>query len=224
MNYLAHGFRHLDDAWFVVGTALPDWLRMLDRRARAPEEAVAPHASDVDPRVASLAKGVLRHHEDDRRFHGGAAFAAARRETAAILRERLASADGHRPSFIAHLLVEVQLDASLAEATPGLLDRYYAALASLAPDEVENVVRRVVPGAPDGVGRLVTRFVDERFLGDYSDAARLVARLGRVLRRARQPALPADVAGLLPRTRAVVEIHRAALLGETREPARSFCR
>src|SRR5262245_28893045 len=107
---------------------MPDWLRLLDRRARAPEDAVLAFVSDADPRAASLARGVIRHHEDDRRFHGGAAFAAARRETAAILRERLPPADGHRPSFIAHLLVEVQLDASLAEETPGLLDRYYAAL------------------------------------------------------------------------------------------------
>jgi len=230
MNFLAHGFRHLDDPWFVAGTALPDWLRMLDRRARAPADVVQAFAADADPRAASLARGVLRHHEDDRRFHGCAAFAAARGETTAVLREVLASADGHRPSFIAHLLVEMHLDATLAEESPDLLDRYYGALGSIAPGEFDDVVRRVLPAPPAGVASIVARFVTERFLADYADPRTLARRLDRVLRGARQPGLPGEFAAVVGRTRASVTSRRDELLGETPEPrpvgsryARSRC-
>jgi hypothetical protein len=211
MNFLAHGFRHLDDPWLVAGTALPDWLRMLDRRARAPAEIVEAFAADPDPRAASLARGVLRHHADDRRFHGCAAFAAARGETTA--------ADGHRPSFIAHLVVEMYLDAALAEESPDLLDRYYAALGSIAPDELDDVVRRVLPNPPAGIGSVAVRFVTERFLADYADPQTLAARLDRVLRGARQPALPREFAAVVARTRACVASRTGELLGETPEPA-----
>jgi hypothetical protein len=219
MNFLAHGFRHLDDPWFVAGTALPDWLRMLDRRARAPAEVVAPFADDADPRVASVACGVLRHHDDDRRFHGCQAFAAARGETTSALREILSSADGHRPSFVAHLVVEMHLDAVLAEESPDLLGRYYAALASLEPGEVEDVVGRVLPAAPRGVAPLVGRFVRERFLAEYADPHALARRLGFVLARARQPALPEGAVHVIARTRPAVASRRDELLGEAREPA-----
>jgi len=230
VNFLAHGFRHLDDPWFVAGTALPDWLRMLDRRARAPADVVLAFAADADPRAASLARGVLRHHEDDRRFHGSAAFAAARGETTAVLREVLSSADGHRPSFIAHLVVEMNLDAALAEESPDLLDRYYGALGSIAPGQLDDVVRRVLPNPPSGSASILARFVTERFLADYADPRTLAARLDRVLRGARQPALPRDFADVVPRTRACVASRTAELLGETPEPrsggsryARSRC-
>lgn len=219
MNYLAHGFRHLDDPWFVAGTALPDWLRVLDRRARAPAETVAAHAHDPDPRVASLARGVLRHHEDDRRFHGSSDFAAARAETSRALRTVLPAADGHRPSFISHLLVEIHLDDVIAGDEPGLLDRYYAALGALDPSEVGEVAQRVAPGAPAGLPRLVRRFLDDRFLADYAQPRPLLRRLDRVLGAARQPGLPASVEALIPLTRASVASRRNGLLGESREPA-----
>src|SRR3984957_18435669 len=34
MNYFAHGIRFVDRPWFLAGTALPDWLSVIDRRVR----------------------------------------------------------------------------------------------------------------------------------------------------------------------------------------------
>ncbi len=47
MNYLSHGFRFVDDPYFVAGTALPDWMSVLDRRnrARSTVAAVLPTAT-----------------------------------------------------------------------------------------------------------------------------------------------------------------------------------
>jgi hypothetical protein len=125
-----------------------------------------------------------------------------------VLREE----DGHRPWFIAHLVVEMQLDAVLAAESPGRIGAYYAALESLDPEEVERVVRDLVVACPPGVARLVRRFVAERFLDDYADPVKLVRRLDAVLRRTRQPGVPAELAAVLPASLEIVRSHAASLL------------
>lgn len=212
VNFLAHGFRHVDDPWRLAGTALPDWLRVLDRRARVSPDAAAARVADADARVASLARGVAQHHEDDRRFHGSAVFAETRRAVAGELRTVLRESDGHRAWFVAHLVVEVQLDAAIEEAAPGTVDAYYRSLARLDAEEIERVTASLVPAGAAGLARLVRGFLSERFLAEYGDSAAVVRRVDRVVRRARQPSLPASMAGVLERTRGVVAARRIELL------------
>ena len=213
MNFLAHGFRHAHEPWLLAGTALPDWVRVLARRARAPAEVAAARVSDSDPRIASLARGVVTHHADDRRFHGSASFTETRRAVSAELRSVLLESDGHRPWFVAHLVVEVQLDAAIEAEWPGSVDAYYASLGRLDSDEVERTAAELVPSGTAGLARLVRGFLSERFLGEYADSAAVVRRLDRVVRRALQPGLPAAMADVLDRTRAMVAARRIELLG-----------
>jgi hypothetical protein len=213
VNYLAHGFRHVHDPWFVAGTALPDWLRVLDRRARVSAERAEAHRDHDDPRVRSLALGVLRHHEDDRRFHGSVAFDETRRAVADTIRPALPAADGHRPWFVAHLVLEVQLDASITAESPTRLDDYYAALGSLDADAVAAAARTLTEdGAPARLAELVRRFRSERFLFDYAEPRSALRRLDRVVRSVRQPGLPEALADVLPVTRGHVEARRDELL------------
>ena len=89
MNYFAHGFRFLDDPYFLAGTAVPDWLSVVDRRVRVrPREAEAAAAGDDDI-LARVARGVARHHADDARFHTTAAFAELSLTFTAAIRDRL---------------------------------------------------------------------------------------------------------------------------------------
>ncbi len=53
MNYFAHGYRFIDDPYFMAGTALPDWLSVADRRVRIrPKHLLGGAAEDGDPRFA----------------------------------------------------------------------------------------------------------------------------------------------------------------------------
>jgi hypothetical protein len=213
VNYLAHGYRHVHDPWILAGTALPDWMRVLARRGRAPAEVSAARVGDADPRIASLARGVVTHHADDRRFHGSACFTETRRAVSSELRSVLRESDGHRPWFVSHLVVEVQLDAAIEATSPGTVDAYYDSLGRLLPDEVERIASELVPSGTAGLGRLLRAFLTERFLGEYADSAAIVRRLDRVVRRARQPGLPAAMADVLDRTREMVAARRIELLG-----------
>ena len=62
VNYLAHALTVLHDPWLVAGTSLPDWLRVVDRRARerdrqrGPQLAVSSSSSSaVTPRSGHIA-------------------------------------------------------------------------------------------------------------------------------------------------------------------------
>jgi hypothetical protein len=204
VNYLAHGRDHVDEPWVLAGTALPDWLRLLPGRVRLPEATAHALAGDPDPRHAGLARGVVRHHEEDRRFHTAPAFRAARTEVARALAGVLPAEPRHRPSFVAHLLAEMLLDAALAEQRPGLLDDYYAALDTVDPAVVEAWARTATGTPCDGLAALVLRFRRARFLADYARDEGLLYRVNQVLGRVRQPALPGDVLAVLPAARALL--------------------
>jgi hypothetical protein len=215
MNYLAHGHRHLDDSWLLAGIAVPDWLKVLGRRLRVPGDRAVAHADHGDPHVAALARGVLRHHADDLAFHTSAAFHEAAGEVAEIVRPVRAAVPRARPSFIAHLLVEVLLDAEIVRRDPRVVDRYYGALATVEAGEVEAIVARMTPRPPVGLAGVVRRFVAARFVADYGEDARLVRRLDSVFGGIGQPVLGAALVAVVPAARTAVTRRADALLSTT---------
>lgn len=211
MNYLAHALRHLDQPYVVAGVAVPDWMGVVDRRVRARSAAARPLLDDPDPRVRQTAAGIIQHHADDAWFHGTRAFAETNLQLAIALRDRLPGDEGFRPSFLGHILVEMLLDAELMREHPGLADRYYAALAEVAPGVVQTTVNRIARRSTARLAPLIPHFIAERFLYDYADDDKLFYRLGQVLRRVRLPALPRSLIPWLAEARHHVRAVRPAL-------------
>ena len=87
MNYFAHAYPFLDDPYFAAGTAIPDWLTVVDRGVRVRPRHAREFFGDADPRVAALARGIVQHIDDDARFHGSRAFVQTALELAALARE-----------------------------------------------------------------------------------------------------------------------------------------
>ena len=131
MNYFAHGIRFLDRPWFLAGTALPDWLSVIDRRVRLRPKLLTPIADGSSTVEAELAAGALRHIEDDRWFHKTRAFAEATARLTRIFRDYLGPGDGFRCGFLGHITSELILDALLIEKYPERLDTYYDVLQHL---------------------------------------------------------------------------------------------
>ena len=212
MNYFAHGRHYLDDPNFVAGTAVPDWLSVVNRRVRARSKLAAPYATDQDPRVAAVARGIMQHHHDDDWFHQTRAFAELSLYFTKEIRDRLPQDDGFRPSFLGHILVELLLDATLIADDPAVLDRYYAVMDSLDPYVVNQTVNRMATRETGMLAFLIPRFSEERFLYDYAEDAKLLFRLNNVMRRVRLPALPAALAEFFPEARRLVQQRSAELL------------
>jgi hypothetical protein len=216
MNYFAHGRRFTDDPYFLAGTAVPDWLNVVNRRVRARAKSASAFVADPDPQVAAIARGILRHHHDDAWFHQTRAFAELSLQFTLQVRDRLTNDDGFRPSFLGHILVELLLDATLIEEFPPRLDDYYRTLTQLDSVAVSDAVSRITARDVESLRVLIPRFVTERFLCDYLDDGKLLTRLNHVMRRVQLPALPESLSELFPGMRTAVRDRRDELLaGET---------
>jgi hypothetical protein len=212
MNYYAHARPFLDNPYFVAGTAVPDWLSVLDRKMRVRSRAAQTLATHADGRIAALAAGIVQHHYDDGWFHQTRAFAELNLQLTAEVRQVLPRDDGFRPSFLGHVLVEILLDAALIAAAPDQLDAYYAALNNIDPRLVGDVVNQLATRPSDLWPVFIPHFCAERFLYDYLEDAKLLARLNRVMRRVQLQPLPEEFLTILPAARHAVARRRDELL------------
>jgi hypothetical protein len=216
MNYLAHGYRFTDEPYFLAGTAAPDWLSVIDRKMRLRSRRAAEFVAADDPTLAALARGVVQHHHDDEWFHQTDAFNELNLAFAVEVRRVLPDDEGFRPSFLGHILVELLLDAVLAEEEPGRLDNYYRALERIDPVSVQAAINHLATRTSDRVGMLIPRFNRERFLYDYGHDATLLVRLNHVMRRVQLPQLPDEIVKLFPLMRRRVRERRDELLPHDR--------
>lgn len=212
MNYFAHGRHFIGDPYFLAGTAVPDWLNVVDRRVRVRSKQALEYAESTDPRVARVATGIVQHCRDDDWFHQTRAFAELSLGLCHTLKQALPADDGFRPHFLGHILVEILLDSTLIAADPARLDDYYAAIESIEGESVEQAVSQIAGQAIPNLGTFIGLFSRERFLSDYADDGKLWFRLNQVMRRVRLPLLPASIQSLLGEAREQVFRRQGELL------------
>jgi hypothetical protein len=204
MNYLAHGRHFLDAPYVLAGTAVPDWLSVVDRKVRVRRCVAEQLAADEVGPAQGIAAGIVQHLDDDRWFHQTRVFAETCLEFALQLRQRLPGDEGFRPSFLGHIVIEILIDASLMIRDPSLADRYYSALASAAPDAVQSTVNRIARVRTDQLDRWISQFLEIRFLYDYLDDDKLLFRLEQVMKRVGLPPLGNQLSDWFPHARGVV--------------------
>jgi hypothetical protein len=212
MNYLAHGIAALEDPYQTAGVAVPDWLGHTRPRLRCRSRHAAPLVEADDLVVATVARGVCRHHAEDGWFHATPAFGELSIDFSRRIRHATSDADDMRPSFLGHILVELLLDAELMEQDPTCADRYYAALAEVDAAVVADAIGGMIDTDASPLARIIDRFREMRFLYDYLDDAQLTFRLNQVMRRVNLCELPASFAVVLPPARRLVHRHADALL------------
>jgi hypothetical protein len=214
MNYFAHGVRFLDRPCFLAGTAAPDWLSAVDRRARLRAKNVALFADGTGSDTAELAAGVLQHLHDDDRFHRTAAFLWVTSELTRLFRQALPANDFHRPGLLGHLVTELTIDGLLIERRPERLDAYYKALEGLDSAWVQQAVNLMATRRTERLAWFIPAFRQERFLADYANPARMLVRLNQIMRRVKLMPLPGEVVNVISAARVLVARHLHDLLGE----------
>ncbi|MEK6249771.1 MAG: hypothetical protein N2C12_16425 [Planctomycetales bacterium] len=212
MNFFAHGSPHADEPYFLAGTAVPDWLNVVDRKIRVRIRHATLFAEHTDPVISAVAKGVLRHHQDDDWFHRTRAFAELSLQFTVQIRDALDPDDGLRCHFLGHILVELLLDSELIAEKPDLLEGYYDALKNIDARRLADAVTLMSGRRADGLAYLIPRFISERFLCDYGQDEKLLMRLNQVMRRVRLDPLPDRFLQVLPGARQNVRNRRNELL------------
>ncbi|MCC7073468.1 MAG: hypothetical protein IT383_19305 [Deltaproteobacteria bacterium] len=210
MNFLAHALLHLDDPWVVAGTSLPDWLRVVRRGARLRPAHLTTLALPEGSPAYRLRTGVQCHHEDDRRFHADPGFETIAGELTVALRA-LSPDPRFRASTIAHVTVEILVDAALLGSHPRAAERYYQALASLDPHELGRAASALAGVELPRLPELQRRFLDARFILDYASDAGVRGALDAVLRRTGLPPTPRGTREVIGRARPQVVSLAAAL-------------
>ncbi|ASV76378.1 hypothetical protein THTE_3777 [Thermogutta terrifontis] len=211
MNYFAHAFRFIGRPRFVTGTALPDWLSVVNRRLRFRPQRLDPAALHADQNISELMAGIKQHLEDDSRFHNCEAFS---RCLVAVLQEvrPFLNGVGIPPVFLSHLLVEVLLDAQLVRTRQADVSRYYADLESVDPDWTEWATGEILGQSVSGLAHFIRLFCRERILFDYADNMSLLRRLNQVMRRLRLPNLSDSFQEAVEASRPIVTAHTEELL------------
>lgn len=212
MNYLTHALPYLDDAAFLAGTALPDWLSVVDRKLRVrPVHLTEPSAS-ADPLLQAFARGAQQHLDDDGWFHSTRAFNEVTAELGLLFRTRWGSPDGFRCGFLAHIVLELLIDAELAERYPAALDVYYTTLATIDPGWIEATASAILGKPATKLGWFVELFQREAVLRDYADDDRLCRRLNQVLSRVKLSPLPVTAPSWMAEARPLVRQRLVDLL------------
>lgn len=213
MNFFSHAHRFLGDGpHFLAGLAIPDWLTMVDRSVRIRRGRAADWVAHSDPDFASVARGIVQHVDDDRWFHETEAFAQTHIEFTQQI-ARLAGNDSRfRPYFVAHVTIEMLLDAVLTENAPEQLAEYYGLIASLDGSKIERIVNRMATRTTANLALFLPRYVQEAFVFDYLRDDGLAYRLNRILRRLGMSELPPTFTEWLAEARGIVRERNRALL------------
>ena len=219
MNYFSHARRFLDDPFFVAGVSVPDWMGVVNRRAKAPTKLALPFAHDQDRRVASIARGIIQHHHDDKWFHQCPAFVELQSAFTVKLQTFVPHDKSLRPRFFGHVLIEVLLDHTLISQDPAQLDRYYEVAAGYDVTFIAQTVNRMLSRPTGMLAFFIPLFVKERFLYDYGDDTTLLYRMNRVLKRLKLAPMPAEVTTFFAEARDLVQSRQSQLLvGENTRP------
>ncbi len=190
MNYLSHqyvaqravaeGFVSASEATsaFFVGNVLPD-LVGASGAGRLRIASVA--ASD-----SAMARGARLHLATDKQFHGHPVFAGAMADASALLRAAPLSVPPRRVFFLAHVFVELALDAHLLIGAPDLADALYHAIEVVGVAAIADAAGGSLahPDAAPLVAASVGRFLRYRFLDEYRKADGLAQALHNISLRA----------------------------------------
>lgn len=204
MNYFTHAVRYLDRPLFAAGVCVPDWLSVVDRKARVRGKRIEQELSALNDSDREIALGIKQHLDDDRWFHGTPAFYRVTGELARIFKVNLPVEDEWRCGFLGHIIMELLLDSALIEYQPEKLQRFYRVLEEVNHLQVQEVTSALATKRVTELARLIGAFTRERFFDDYLQDDRLLFRLNQVMRRIQLDPLPEQLTDGLAEGRIIV--------------------
>lgn len=214
MNCFTHALPFMDDAHFMVGCCLPDWMSACDRKCRLREKKAAEFIDHENAVVAKLAQGVMQHHHDDDWFHRGAAFNELSMKYSLELCEVFDDDRTMRTGLIGHIIIEMFLDAWLNARNPGKLESYYQQVEAVDPEQVQSAINLFATRPTDKLIGEIERFSRARFLFEYESDEGVIFRINKVLSRVGLPTAPASIATWTPSARQRVYERAGELLAK----------
>jgi hypothetical protein len=208
VNFLSHGLlvRRTGSDAVLIGSALPDLAPLADRKLRMTPRRIDLLDEIGDPEVA---RGCRHHRQVDRTFHHGRPFNEAQKRIETVL------PPGPLPlprGLLAHVLVEIGIDAEVLRAYPDFANHTYPeGFESYDWPSLFGRMREVCRAPTDALEGLVGRFDSGAFLRTYATDDGVLDRFhGMVAHLGRGGLTPATRQSLLPAVALAREYSREA--------------
>ena len=182
MNFLSHFYfdRYSEDPHLVLGTVLPD----LVKNARK-DWNIHPEKNEhlfASPSEKAILDGWKRHLKVDRHFHNSGFFI----EHTGQIRKAITPALSNsivRPSFLAHIALELLLDSNLLIMEHVRTNDFYSHLRESDREAVKSFLRLNKLDDTDHFFIFYDKFINSGYLENYREHHNLVYALKRVCMR-----------------------------------------
>jgi hypothetical protein len=183
MNFLSHYYfdREEENPYRIMGIVLPDLLKNANKEWNLRPEK-SEHLFLRNDSQAALLEGWKRHLEVDRYFHSSEFF---RRHTS-ILRlqivPHLLNSDV-RPSFVAHIALELMLDSLLLTELNLDSSRFYAQLENTDEEILEDFL--LLNNIPESsiFFNFLEGFIRSKYLESYREPKDIMFAIGKICQR-----------------------------------------
>ncbi|WP_145856390.1 ACP phosphodiesterase [Pedobacter suwonensis] len=183
MNFLSHYYfdRTSDDAYVVMGTVLPDLIKNASKEAN-----LYPQKNEFlfkgNPDEESLLLGWKRHLAVDLLFHSSAFFLE---KTTALkqLIKPIVEDTAVRPSFLAHIGLELLLDHLLVEQNLIQVNHFYDKLEKVKKDSLSDFLEHCKLKNPEIFFGFLTKFISSKYLLSYQKLENISYALNRICMR-----------------------------------------
>lgn len=182
LNFLSHYFfeRFAHDSNQVLGCLLPDFLKNVDKSYQIHIQKFEDRL-EFHPQASAITMGWNRHIEVDRLFHGSDFFYTHTHKLRRLLVDVIDDMP-IRPSFLAHIGLELLLDHILIEQELVSVERMY--------DHLENINKQVVSAYlkildvnEERFFRFFDHFVQSTYTFDYAEIEKLPIVLFNICKR-----------------------------------------
>ncbi len=183
MNFLSHYYfdRLNTNSNVVMGTVLPDLIKNASKEAN-----LYPQKNEFlfkgDPDEESLLAGWKRHLAVDKFFHSSDFFFE---KTAAlkILLKPVVDNTAIRPSFLAHIALELLLDHLLIEHNILQVPHFYDHLTKVKKESLDNFLQHCNFKQPEVFFNFFEKFISSRYLLSYQKLENISYALNRICMR-----------------------------------------
>jgi acyl carrier protein phosphodiesterase len=183
MNFLSHFYfeRANPDEYMVIGTVLPDLVKNASKDSNLyPQKKEELFVND--PAQHSILKGWKRHLEVDLLFHSSIFF----QEETTKLKQLLLPILGDspvRPSFLAHIGVELVLDHLLVENASIAINLFYNHLNKVDDEILQDFLQKCGFESNDHFFKFLNSFRSSKYLLSYQKLENISYALQRICMR-----------------------------------------
>ncbi|UIR55090.1 hypothetical protein LZQ00_12450 [Sphingobacterium sp. SRCM116780] len=183
MNFLSHFYfeRFATTPERVVGSLLPDLLKNADK-----DFALRPNNFEdrlsANPLHGELLKGWNGHIEVDRLFHNSDYFFHHTHEIKDCIKEELQGLE-IRPSFFAHIALELLLDHQLIQHKAISIDRFYLMLEKVNRDSLRSFLQINELNDIQKFDVFYDKFKEVKYIYEYADLEQITRSLFQICRR-----------------------------------------